>query len=105
MFKITYGKGFHLIFKYVTLSTQIGYGSYCDNYNFIGMNIYDLNNKKDWESKTCEIAIWENKNGKWITKQMEKELFNINDGDDVKGYVNFEDWLKIFEWCKNYKEG
>jgi len=102
MFKITSGKGFHLIFKNgVTLSTQIGWGNYCDNYNFSG-DMESIMKKNSWESKDCEIGIWD-KNKNWITKQMNKELFNEKNSDDVKGYVNFKNWLKIVDWCKNYK--
>jgi hypothetical protein len=100
MFKITSGKGFLITFKNgVTLSTQIGYYNYCDNYFSDDKSfdkIQELVNKNDWESKNCEIAIWD-KDGNWLTDKI------LNIGDDVCGYVELDEWLEILEKCKNYK--
>lgn len=83
--------GFHITFPNgVTLSTQFRWGNYCENYN---SNEFD---KTSWESNNAEIAIWGP--GKvWITEEFEDK------GDDVIGYVSFEKWLKIFDWCRQHE--
>lgn len=103
MFRITSGKGFHLTFPNgITLSTQIGAGNYCVNHNQeISEELETKAKNLDVRSCNCEIAIWD-KDGKWITKEMNTDLFNNEYPDDVMGYVEIEDWLKIFDWCKNY---
>lgn len=104
MFKITGSKGFHITFPNgVILSTQFGGGNYCDNYD---KEIGEERKKSEYASTNCEIAIWQiaDRNN-WITEKMEWEVFGKVLGDNVKGYVNMEDWLKIFDWCKNYKKG
>ena len=51
MFKITMGKGFHVKFENgVILSTQFGYGNYCDN------NM--KRNEGEVSCRNAEIAIW-----------------------------------------------
>jgi hypothetical protein len=95
MFRITDGKGFHITFPNgVTLSTQIGYENYCENYK-ITEDFEKQINKNDWESKDCEIAIWDK--NRWLTNKI------LNNGDDVEGHVKIDRWLEIFEKCKNYK--
>ena len=97
MFRITSGKGFHITFPNgVTLSTQIGWGNYCSNYGFKG-SYEEMATKNSWESHDCEIAIW-NKDGNWITNKI------VEDCDQVKGYIEIEEWLKIFDKCKRYKK-
>lgn len=109
MFSIHSGKGFHITFQNgVRLSSQIGYGNYCDNYNNIELLHLSTNPKafSKVKSSTCEIAIFD-KNDNWITKEY---LKTTNEYDPeyeytyaVKGYVEQEEWFRIFEWCKNYK--
>ena len=96
MFKITYGKGFHLTFPNgVTLSTQFGGGNYCENFNFeIGAE-----RKKNMQSRDAEIAIW-NAKAEWITGRMQKDLFSTEDADSVMGHIDMETWLKIVDWCR-----
>ena len=99
MFRITFGKGFHLVFKNgITLSTQFGYGNYCDN-----CNIPNPKAGKNVECKDCEIAIW-TEGGNWITKKCLDDI-GIENNDTVLGRVDMETWLKILDWCRNYKEG
>ena len=98
MFRITDGKGFHITFPNgVTLSTQFGGGNYCANYDFkIGKE-----HAQDMISPDAEIAIWD-KDHKWITETMERELFPSEYYDSVMGRVNMDMWLKIFDWCRNW---
>lgn len=100
MFAITNGTGFHITFPSgITLSTQFGGGNYCINYDLeIGIE----KKKSKVQSKNAEIAIWDEE-GKWLTNQAYKELFNEEIGDDVKGNVEIEEWLKILDWCQGYK--
>lgn len=99
-FAIMGNKGFHITFSNgVTLSTQIGGGNYCDNYNF------QIGEERDTYKMQCanaELAIWKN-GGEWITKQMYEEIFPEEDycGDAI-GHIDIEKWLKIVEWCKNW---
>lgn len=109
-FKITRCKGFHITFPNgLTLSTQFGYGNYCENeynedYENENMIKFVIEHKTLTivESNTVEIAIWD-KNGKWKTREMAKEVFNKDIGDDVMGWVTIDEWIKIFNWCKNYR--
>ncbi len=99
MFRITFGKGFHIVFDNgITLSTQFGYGNYCDNNN----KSNDSHKPKHLSCDDCEIAIWD-KDKKWITKNCLIDL-GIENDDDVLGRVNMDRWLKILDWCKNYKQ-
>jgi hypothetical protein len=105
-FKITGSKGFHITFPNgVTLSTQFGWGNYCENYNNEEISIFrSLNNENmpDVESNDCEVAIWVGKSDdgthKWITNECEF----CESEDSVEGHVKIDKWLNIFEWCKNY---
>ena len=92
MFRIMSNKGFHITFPNgITLSTQIGGGNYCDNYDFpIGKE----SQERGMESTTCELAIWDKKDA-WITEQMCKEVFGKRDGNSVMVYVEFVKCLKV----------
>ena len=124
MFRVNSGHGFHIEFPNgVVLSTQIGTGNYCDNYDKEIGNFPKIHCSEKYhsigscESSTAEIAIWDTTQSetreffdkkrtgnKWITKEMIKTIFPEQDyEDDVKGRVTMDEWLKIFEWCKNYK--
>ena len=105
MFKITYGKGFHITFNNgITLSTQFGYGNYCDNRMNSSTDPFPDNGKTSpvIECKNAEIAIWD-RDDNWITQDMFKDL-NIDGCDDVLGWVTTDQWFKILEWCKNREE-
>jgi len=128
MFTICGNKGFHLDFPNgVRLSTQCGEYNYCEHnisnkpslfeamhntpthqlvsatsveeLRILATKVVEGNHK----SVDAEIAIFD-ANDSWLTEKMEVELFGNNFADDVKGYVTQEDWFKIFEWCKNYKD-
>lgn len=95
-FKNNHGRGFHLTFPNgVMLSTQFGWGNYCENYDSkfpVGVEM----EKTDWESNDAEIAIIA-PDGKWITSEWSK-----ND-DTVQGRVDMERWLSAFDFCRNWK--
>lgn len=88
-------KGFHLTFDNgLTLSTQFGPGNYGDNYDkpfhFSGTDI-----PRSYDADQVEVAII-GSDGAWVTKQYR------DDGDDVLPRVEFDEWLKIVDWCKNW---
>jgi len=108
-FKLTDGRGFHLTFSNgVILSTQFGSGNYCDNYDYpftpkpFSDKAYLKHLFKMPASSNVEIMIFtEDKN---LTNVMLKELKKNYDPDDVvMGYVGFDDWIDIVNWCNNYK--
>jgi len=100
-FAINDGKGFRIRFPNgLTLSTQIGGGNYCDNYDHFD-NIMTIPNRI--ECSNAEIAVW-NKEGIWVTKKIVKKALNQKLDDNVMGYVSIEDWLKIFMTCKDFKD-
>lgn len=87
------GRGFQIKFPNgVTLSTQFGWGNYCENNSNIDIDKFD---KRDWQSNDAEIAII-GSNGAFITSQFRK-------GDDVIGYADFRTWVKAFKWCLSRK--
>ena len=99
MFAITSGVGFHVTFPNgVTLSTQFGSGTYCNNHDF---KIGSMQRVDQLESGNAEIAIWD-KDGEWLTKQAYKETFDEELHDDVKGYVEIMGWYDILNWCHEY---
>lgn len=73
----------------ITLSIFNGFGSYSVNhYN------WKTRNKLIVISKECEIAIL--RNGFFITDSI------LNNGDEVKGYVNKKKLKEIIQKIKNY---
>lgn len=114
MFKITSGRGFHITFPNgIILSTQFGYGNYCDNYNndkLMNMgsnpiNGFDLTNLtcEDVEVEIfCEAQLLKDT---WLTEDMHREVFGVeldsNVMGNVMGHVDIIQWLKILDWCKN----
>lgn len=97
----TNGNGcFHIVFKNgITLSTFIGAGSYTENHNVD----YPTNAEASriFLANESEIGIW-NDTGEWITESIVKEAAGIDTGgDSVCGHVSFDDWLKIFDYCRN----
>jgi hypothetical protein len=92
MFNICGNKGFHITFSNgITLSTQIGGGNYCNNYDF---DILSKINPPPCEN--CEIAIF-NKKGNFITgKIIKKYNLKIDNDGSVAGYVSFKNWLDVF---------
>lgn len=114
-FKITDSQGFHITFDNgVTLSTQFGPSNYCEHYPDLRSEAPSMvdfeapREERHWECSNAEIAIWIDGEEEWITHEMIKDLFPeelYEDSDmkvQVKGWVEMEDWLKIFDWCRNY---
>ena len=94
-FRTCDNKGFQITFPNgVTLSTQFGWGNYCENHDK-DMPDYKLP-KPDETSDDCEIAIIDG-NGNWITKQFKDK------DDNVLGWVKVNEWLEAFDFCRNWK--
>lgn len=95
MFGITDGKGFHIMLENgVTISTQFGYGNYCENRN-------KENESNSVICENAEVAVWD-KDGEWITKEIFARLGKTID-DDVKGYIDSKKWIKILNECEKYR--
>ncbi len=95
-------KGFHLHFANgLVLSTQFGEGNYCNNWN---IKTYP---NLPAPCKDCEIRVYisDGEDTIDLTEQIPKSVCATPRGEDldVIGYVNFEDWLRVVNWCKNYK--
>lgn len=102
-FTITQGKGFYLEFENgYKISTQIGFGNYCDNHSNwelcrkMETSAYNIEVKSD----NCEIAIFD-KYDKWVTREViEKSGIDINNDGDVAGYVEFKDWFNLLKFIE-----
>lgn len=90
-------KGFHITFPNgIVLSTQFGPGNYGDNYD--KPFLYGEHAPRSYEADKVEIAIFRaDGTGDWLTKEYSKDL-----DDDVMGRIDLEEWLKVFDWCRNY---
>lgn len=100
MFKVNGGRGFHITFpNEVILSTQFGYGNYCDNYD--RSELRDSKNLLDNDviCRDAEVAVLYK--DIWITDDMYREVFGHRLDNNVLGSVDIIMWLKILEWCKN----
>ena len=103
-FAVRDNKGFYFTFENgYTVSVQIGMGNYCDNHH------EDSNVRQETltrmgkgmvcgvesESRTAEIAIWDDK-GEWVTGKWARS------GGDmmVEGYLTPEDVLRALNWAK-----
>lgn len=101
MFRITSGKGFHIVFPNgVTFSTQFGAGNYCDNRHDLVEHELQLHLHK--VSSNCEIGIWRD-SGAWCTGEAARAagLEDEFGGDVVAGYVSVENWLKLLNAAAN----
>jgi hypothetical protein len=105
MFKIT-KNGFQIRFPNgIVLSTVFNWRNFCSNYDNTELEkeIDNLYLNRCFESPDAEIGIWGDgylKDENWLTGQMSREVFKDENNNIVKGYVGFEDWLKIFDWCR-----
>lgn len=100
-FHVNDNKGFSITFPSgITLSTQFGFGNYCENN--MKKELMDVHLGQIISSQNCEIAIMDIKDD-FITQKMLTDLEIDAHYDDVLGYVDIDLWLKIVEWCKNYK--
>ena len=99
MFKVNGNKGFHLEFENgYTLSTQFGYGSYCDNYN-------KENSEFQTECKNSEIAII-CPNGDFLPlNDVFMELFQEEIEDVVCGQIEINKWINIMNYVNNIEKG
>jgi hypothetical protein len=100
-FESTRNSGFKIKFPNgLVLSTQFGSHNYCDNYT---LKTEESSKTRDggYACDNVEIAVFYDDPAKhdWMTQ----EVLGENIGDDVKGYVDINEWLEIFEKVKNYK--
>ena len=101
-FTSTDNKGVHISFgNGVVVSAQWGYGNYCQNRDDVRLN--NARDRRSVKSDTCEIAIWVEPTGRWITKYC-PVLFDQrrnNNGYDVSGWHTADDYLRVLKWAKN----
>lgn len=84
MFKITNGKGFHVIFKNgITVSVQFGKGNYCNNR-------YKPDNPIEVACANAEIAMW-HEDGSYI---------ECDTGYNYHGHLEPEEVLKYLVWAE-----
>lgn len=102
-FRTCGNKGFHITFPNgCTLSTQFGWGNYCENYNLKENEVLDVfkhMRENDVASNDCEIMMWLENSDRSITDEWSKN------GDSVQGHVDINQWLSAFDFCRNYKTG
>ena len=99
-FNINEGKGFSIVFPNgITLSTQFGPGNYCNNHN---LDIRNIKIPRFTTCDNCEIAVWK-EGGDWITKEMWKDVKDMDLNNDVAGHVSIETWMSCVTWCINHK--
>lgn len=94
-FRTCNNKGFHITFPNgVTLSTQFGWGNYCENYD---SKMPDYTKPiPDTLSDDCEIMIWYGDSDNTITSEWSK-----ND-DTVQGRLSIDQWLSAFDFARNW---
>jgi len=101
----SYKNGFTLTFDNgLVLSTRFGFMNYCEN-----RNNETYRDAATLLSEDCEIAVWDSSstsfevedssNRDWVTG-WQRDVFNEEPYDDVRGHVSFSDWLKVVEWCE-----
>ncbi len=88
----------------IVLSTQFGYGSYCEGHElFFEKCVKDkdgFNKIREDGCPNCELAVGTDREPCCLTAKMNLEVFKKDLGDSVKGYVSFEDWLLVLDWCR-----
>lgn len=100
MFRITAGKGFHMEFSNgIVISVQFGAGNYCENRSNYDTYPFVRTTDGELECKNAEIAIW-TADGKWITRQAEKEITGEMGHDDVLGYLITDSVARYIAWCQ-----
>lgn len=96
-FKITHGKGFHLLFKNgYKVSVQFGPGNYCEN---LKQNYFDFleqmtNPEFFWESSDAECAVIDPQ-GNFVPL----EKFDESLCDEVNGYMTSDEVLDLMNWA------
>ena len=90
----------------LVLSTQFGYGSFCEGHDlFYEKCVLEKDGFTKFRDSVpnAEIAIGTDSNPCSHTKEAMKAI-GIDYADMVAGWVSFSDWLRVVEWCKNWKE-
>ena len=108
--------GFSLRFDNgLVLSTVFGTGSYTENKDRPSTS----QPRESLHSDTAEVAVWDDSHGglqsstaapdgvhrhrPWVTDWI-GDVFNDDVHDDVRGMVTMNEWLKLVEWCRNWKK-
>ena len=91
--------GFQLGFENgYTISVQFGTSNYCSNKSFEYKEWTDTDvlNKSD----NAEVAIFLTESGDWRTREVFKELFELDLSDDVKGYVSADTVAQLIAYVQ-----
>ena len=90
--------GIHFTFKHCYVSIQIGEFNYCQ------ARMGQLTREEEYVScEDCEVAIIERDTGRWLTKQMNIEVFDNPTSDDVIGWVKTKNLPEILTWARDYE--
>lgn len=98
-FSISDNKGFHTTLPNgLVVSTQFGGGNYCENYNDT------IGSHTPKQSNNCEVAFyWAGGTGEWATKEVFKAARIKSPNDDVAGYINMKQWLRLLKAAQTLK--
>jgi hypothetical protein len=95
-FEITENRGFKITFPNgLILSTQFGPGNYGTNHDAS----FFTDRREGFEATQVEIAVFKASDRDFLTRQV------LGHDDDVKGYVDINEWLEIVDKVKNYDTG
>lgn len=96
------GRGFHIHFPNgLTISTQFGGGNYCANRDRLPIGAEREMYRVDCEN--AEVAIFNTDGqGGWRTKEIALAAGLGEQSDDVIGWVDFNDWLKLFDAARAF---
>lgn len=107
MFKSCNNQGFQITLPNgITISTQFGYYSYCDNYvlwnaEFADKNLDDPRSERYHSCLNAEVAIINDKHKPNLIQQ-----FPYSDGHGIATNVTSAQWLEILDFARNLpKEG
>jgi hypothetical protein len=84
-FIATYNKGFRMKFDNgFSISVQWGIGNYCEKKN-LGATLGDERKEDFWESKTAEVAVFDNNN----------DMLSIGNEEAVIGWLSPDEVAKV----------
>ncbi len=88
--------GFHVSFDNgYCLSTQFGYGNYCEGHEDFFQHIEDFDKARECV-RDCEVAVLYNDE-----LVVPEELTDFFIDDSVKGWVSVNDWFNLINRVKN----
>ena len=116
-----YSNGFTLTFDNgLVLSTRFGKNNYCENQRDAFIAVDNYTDEGTISSDNAEVAVWKSGPANETAETREWEngwqiaIFGDEEAtrthihqwacDDVRGWIKMSDWLKILNWCKEWKQ-